>query len=883
MVRNLSSVLRQLGLPASGKKIDQQNRLCEYLATGVRVKDYGRVANVCRIVISEMNQSFPDERDRICCQARVPELRHSLSKFDTLPSSLSSSPSSPSPSALSSTSPSLSNSKAVSCSGSGQTKITIQHNGIIYHNRAAIPDVTYKPSPFYKLLGPTTAPIVIPQASSGTNKFVVTINYQFSAENAKLAKQGKIALLLMSVNATETKDTQEISTNVAFPYQTAMAINGKAYTESLRGLKGKPGTTRPADITKYTNKSIMNTVEVHISEPVSVFVLRLYLASPVTVDTLVKKVVSRQKIKKEDTTNHIKNRGIDDDIEELSIVVNIKCPIAGSRIQTPVRSVYCSHFECFDLTSFILLQQQATTWRCPICNEVLKYEDLAIDEYMEDVLENVKAYDITEVEFLPDGTWKKPENAPLLEDDDYDSDTNAELTTSKEKSKFVPAEAEVILLDSDDDEPVVPISSMPGTLPISTQIQQQQSSSRISSSNSLGGAQPSQTGQSSLPSFSVNSSSSGDSTADKIQFPEPPKDFSREELFKEMPTWGSSLFGHRRPRSVKPDDAFSNENHHQAADSLNILPPLFSFQTQNSASKQLQTFSDILAPSFSKDTTGGRQESHLNGHSSQTNNAPTWTGVTPYLNGNSETTQDKSSFGLGNPIIPSFGQTSNNNSFGNNALSNKLNNTYTPNNADNSTSGTNGSTFSFDSTRTNKNDGSRAFVGSAHNFLPLNAPLMSHDYLNTQILPPLHSQFHSSSSPSSSSSTSSSSSHSTYTSTSTFASSSTFTNSRPNPFSSNHPKPNQPQKVLNTDSVPVIPISISSTSSSSSPPPPSSTSSPATSFLPQSLAAGAQKPKQGGGTNKRKLTDTELVEREDGVIDLTMTDEEEEDDDIQVL
>lgn len=242
----------------------------------------------------------------------------------------------------------------------------------------------------------------------------------------------------MAVNANEARTNKTKPIHISFPPQAAMKINGTTYSESLRGLKGKPGTTRPADLTKYTTKrekydrSSYSRSRWTIS---STFIPRLTF--------FYWRHCERRKgttqYKKDDTANQIQTRLVDDEIEELSIIATIKCPVAGSRIQIPARSIYCNHFECFDLTSFLLLQQQATTWRCPICNETITYENLAVDDYMVDVLEKVKIYDIDDVEILPDGTWRKAADAPLLGDQDDDSDTPEERhSENNAKSSFYP-------------------------------------------------------------------------------------------------------------------------------------------------------------------------------------------------------------------------------------------------------------------------------------------------------------------------------------------------------------------------------------------------------------------------------------------------------------
>lgn len=42
--------------------------------------------------------------------------------------------------------------------------------------------------------------------------------------------------------------------DIAFPGQIELKVNGEAYGGNLRGIKKKPGTTRPADITDLLRK-----------------------------------------------------------------------------------------------------------------------------------------------------------------------------------------------------------------------------------------------------------------------------------------------------------------------------------------------------------------------------------------------------------------------------------------------------------------------------------------------------------------------------------------------------------------------------------------------------------------------------------------------------
>jgi E3 SUMO-protein ligase PIAS1 len=74
------------------------------------------------------------------------------------------------------------------------------------------------------------------------------------------------------------------------------------------------------------------------------------------------------------------------------------------RLQLPCRSRLCRHIQCFDATSFLQVQEQAPTWHCPICNKILTFESLAVDEYVKTILRAVPSH-VEQVVIDPDGEW----------------------------------------------------------------------------------------------------------------------------------------------------------------------------------------------------------------------------------------------------------------------------------------------------------------------------------------------------------------------------------------------------------------------------------------------------------------------------------------------
>lgn len=47
--------------------------------------------------------------------------------------------------------------------------------------------------------------------------------------------------------------------------------------------------------------------------------------------------------------------------------VSLKCPITFKKIVLPARGHDCKHIQCFDLESYLQLNCERGSWRCPVC------------------------------------------------------------------------------------------------------------------------------------------------------------------------------------------------------------------------------------------------------------------------------------------------------------------------------------------------------------------------------------------------------------------------------------------------------------------------------------------------------------------------------------
>lgn len=220
-----------------------------------------------------------------------------------------------------------------------------------------------------------------------------------------------------------------------FPPTCEVRVNNTQITANLKGLKKKPGTAPPPDISKYSRITSTNRVEMvyvnsqqpvqsKVGKPSSCCISRIYWSTseilydrdvgrsdhdrrfgyqsqrPTPLDSTgcaTEKYVLDAKDKACFTMLYpvIQAMSEDDDIIAGPQKMSLKCPVRTHlefdtkrlmlcqltfvRITTPCRSSKCVHPQCFDATSWFTMMEQTTTWLCPVCERMLDHRDLIMD------------------------------------------------------------------------------------------------------------------------------------------------------------------------------------------------------------------------------------------------------------------------------------------------------------------------------------------------------------------------------------------------------------------------------------------------------------------------------------------------------------------------
>lgn len=243
------------------------------------------------------------------------------------------------------------------------------------------PQFTFKPSPFYKCerrLGQ----LVLPLSKEHRNTSHLT--FTLSQEDViALQAPNSTSRILLYASAKSAKDTPYQLLDLQFPTQMEIRVNDNEVKANTRGMKNKPGTTKPVDITSFTRRKldVVNKLTITYALTQTLYNVYIWLSNKQSIAEL-KAEVAKRIIPKNRTLADLSAKADDTDIITTSTIMKLKDPVSFMRIQIPCRGSSCEHLGCFDLETYLSMQEQAPQWECPLCSKKAPFSDLAVDEYV---------------------------------------------------------------------------------------------------------------------------------------------------------------------------------------------------------------------------------------------------------------------------------------------------------------------------------------------------------------------------------------------------------------------------------------------------------------------------------------------------------------------
>ncbi|KAG0637707.1 putative SUMO ligase SizA [Tuber brumale] len=364
IVRQLQSVLKSEGLPTSGLKAPLQKRLTTHIEDLISKGDTSGLERVKNLIYRP--------------ESPAPSRNSTVNYNQT--------------SGYASPAPPMAQTPPYSAPGYGSPNTAL--------NR-----IHFKESPFYSVLAGLTPLETCPIMTA--NRHSVHVSVVLSAPQLQQISTDKSYRCMVYCAAVDGITAYTKDTDIAFPHQVELRVNDVQISGlNLRGLKNRPGSTRPADITDYLNRKPGHRNQVTLTYALTQkkFAFVVNYVKTDSVEELVEHLRTGASITKETVIADMVRKNEDSDLVATSSIMSLKCPLSTLRIDLPIRSTFCNHMQCFDATSFLQLQQQAPTWSCPTCNKSISWKALVVDRYFRDILNNTpKTVDSVTIDV--DGAW----------------------------------------------------------------------------------------------------------------------------------------------------------------------------------------------------------------------------------------------------------------------------------------------------------------------------------------------------------------------------------------------------------------------------------------------------------------------------------------------
>ncbi len=125
------------------------------------------------------------------------------------------------------------------------------------------------------------------------------------------------------------------------------------------------------------------------------------------------------------------NNNDEDDIICGETKVSLRCPLSICRIQIPIRGIDCTHPQCIDLKTFLSFSHKTGTWQCSVCLKPLKFNQIAIDNEMNDILKQTDDIDL--VRLYPNGSFKAITLQEQRQESTYPTTNGMDINNSQQQ------------------------------------------------------------------------------------------------------------------------------------------------------------------------------------------------------------------------------------------------------------------------------------------------------------------------------------------------------------------------------------------------------------------------------------------------------------------
>lgn len=252
-------------------------------------------------------------------------------------------------------------------------------------------------------------------SEEGLSKLVKEVPDAMGGHPIRPVKSGTQFIRLRGVRGRPKTLSEFVATKTHWPISMVILLNGQPV--ELRRKPESP-SNMAVDVTSRLHLGT-NVLKICFRRPTPAPKKFCYLLALEIVEvahiTDMKAMVSPNDIEVVENLLRSRFQGGDDDEDQMmldQVDITITDPYTSKILDTPVKSIHCTHLQCFDLDVFLHSRPKdlntTKEFICPFCDKDARPESLKIDSWMSRVIQEVKErnrYDAKVITVTPDLRW----------------------------------------------------------------------------------------------------------------------------------------------------------------------------------------------------------------------------------------------------------------------------------------------------------------------------------------------------------------------------------------------------------------------------------------------------------------------------------------------
>jgi hypothetical protein len=266
-----------------------------------------------------------------------------------------------------------------------------------------------------------------------------------------------------------------------FPHQTSIYVCDQKITRRFDKIPNKPWALAPLDLTPFIqhrldrvgDKQTDVDIHVHMGWQICARSLRFsfYLCQKFTTTNILLRLISSRRFRISKQTSlatfcpQPDNNDEDDGVVLAGdTVISLRDPLSFLPIKVPARGRHCRHIQCFDLQTYVDMNQVQPTWKCPICHAssvhsthlpptLLANSDdddetkgLVVCEYVWEMVIMAEPSAAENVAIKPNGEWSLANHGGLSRYEEEEGDGSDDEQEQKKRQRL--NNDPIVILDS---------------------------------------------------------------------------------------------------------------------------------------------------------------------------------------------------------------------------------------------------------------------------------------------------------------------------------------------------------------------------------------------------------------------------------------------------